>query len=197
MYVQRHIWSRFLNPLSSLFLTSLVQSISSWKMGLRSIRGRLEHGIHGFDWPPSSPDLNPIERVWQYMKEKLKPLPYVITTKVELKMEIQKIWDEIDPHDFWHYTECLTCIIEDVIKVKGGATINKYILKIIWFYGFNCLSCYLFCMITFKGGDGKVSEVAQLIWPQLLHEYVVDCRCLQHLHHRQGCCWQALSLICQ
>ena len=57
-------------------------------------------------------------------KEKLKQLPYVITTKVGLKMEIQKIWDEIDPHDFWHYTEHLTCIIENVIRVKGGTTIN-------------------------------------------------------------------------
>ncbi len=38
--------------------------------------------------------------------------------------EIQKIWDEIDPRDFQHYTECLTCVMEDIIKVKGGATIN-------------------------------------------------------------------------
>jgi hypothetical protein len=24
---------------------------------------RLNHGVRGFDWPPSSPDLNPIEKV--------------------------------------------------------------------------------------------------------------------------------------
>jgi DDE superfamily endonuclease len=57
---------------------------------------RLEHGIRGFDWPPSSPDLNPIERVWQYMKEELKKLPYVVTTNAELSKEIQRIWDKID-----------------------------------------------------------------------------------------------------
>ena len=51
----------------------------------------LEHGIRSFDWPPSSPDLNIIERVWRYMKEELKKLPYVITTKDELKREIQRI----------------------------------------------------------------------------------------------------------
>jgi hypothetical protein len=85
---------------------------------------RLEHSIRGFDWPPSSPDLNPIERVWRYMKEKLKQLPYVITTKAELKREIQRIWDEINPHNFQYYTERLTCIMEDVIEVKGSATIN-------------------------------------------------------------------------
>ena len=58
------------------------------------------------------------------MKEKLKQLPYVVTTKAQLKLEIQRIWDEIDPRDFRHYTERLTCIMEDVIKVKGRATIN-------------------------------------------------------------------------
>jgi DDE superfamily endonuclease len=26
---------------------------------------KLEVGIWGFDWPPSSPDLNPIEKVWR------------------------------------------------------------------------------------------------------------------------------------
>jgi hypothetical protein len=57
------------------------------------------------------------------MKEKLKQLPYVVTTKEELKREIQKIWDEIDPRDFRHYTARLTCVMEDVIKVKGGATV--------------------------------------------------------------------------
>ena len=85
---------------------------------------RLEHGIRSFDWPPSSPDLNIIERVWWYMKEELKKLLYVITTKDELKREIQRIWDGIDPRDFQHYIERLTCIIEDVIKAKGSATIN-------------------------------------------------------------------------
>ena len=85
---------------------------------------RLQHGIRGFNWPPSSPDLNPIERVWRYMKEELKKLPYVVTTKAELMREIQRIWDQIDVQKFRYYTERLTCIMEDVIKVKGGATIN-------------------------------------------------------------------------
>ena len=58
------------------------------------------------------------------MKEELKKLPYIITTKAELKAEIQRIWDKINPRDFCHYTERLTCVVEDVIKVKGGATIN-------------------------------------------------------------------------
>ena len=26
---------------------------------------KLEKGIRGFDWPPSSPDLNPIKKIWR------------------------------------------------------------------------------------------------------------------------------------
>jgi hypothetical protein len=39
-------------------------------------------------------------------------------------MEIQRFWDQVDLHDFRHYTKQLTCKIEDVIAVRGLATIN-------------------------------------------------------------------------
>ena len=85
---------------------------------------RLQHGIRGFNWPPSSPDLNPIEKVWRWIKEELKKLPYVPKNKEDLIREIQKLWDQVDPRDFRHYTKQLTCKIEDVIAVRGLATIN-------------------------------------------------------------------------
>ena len=85
---------------------------------------RLEHGIRGFKWPPSSPDLNPIEKVWRWMKEELKKLPFVPTTIEELKREIQRLWDQVDSRDFRQYTERLTCKIEDVISVRRLATIH-------------------------------------------------------------------------
>ena len=49
---------------------------------------RLQHGIRGFKWPPSSPDLNPIKKVWRWMKEELKKLPYVLKNKEDLKVEL-------------------------------------------------------------------------------------------------------------
>jgi len=85
---------------------------------------RLSHGIRGFKWPPSSPDLNPIEKVWRWMKEELKKLSYVPKSIEDLKRELQKLWDQVDPRDFRHYTEQLTCKLEDVIAVRGLATIH-------------------------------------------------------------------------
>ena len=58
------------------------------------------------------------------MKEELKKLPYVPKSKEQLQLEIQKIWDKINPQDFRHYIERLTCNLEDVIRAKGGATVN-------------------------------------------------------------------------
>ena len=58
------------------------------------------------------------------MKEELKKLPYVPKSKEGLKEEIMKLWDWVDPHDYRHYIEQLTCKLEDVIEVQGLATIN-------------------------------------------------------------------------
>ncbi|KUJ17235.1 uncharacterized protein LY89DRAFT_585777, partial [Mollisia scopiformis] len=82
------------------------------------------HGIRGFNWPPSSPDLNLIEKVWRWIKEELKKLPYVLKSKEDLKRELQKLWDRVDSRDFRPYIERLTCKIEDVIAVRGLATIH-------------------------------------------------------------------------
>jgi transposase len=54
---------------------------------------RLQHRIRGFFWPPSSPDLNPIEKIWRWMKEELKKLPYVLKNKEDMRRELQKLWD--------------------------------------------------------------------------------------------------------
>lgn len=57
-------------------------------------------------------------------KEELKKLLYVPENREDLYREIQKLWDQVDLHDFQYYTEQVTCKIEDTIEVRGLATIN-------------------------------------------------------------------------
>jgi len=53
-------------------------TVYKWKAKITASGTR----IRGFNWLPSLPDLNPIERVWRYMKEESKKLPYVVVVVV-------------------------------------------------------------------------------------------------------------------
>ena len=53
---------------------------------------RLNKGIRGFKWPPSSPDLNPIEKVWRWMKHEITKLPNPPTSIPDLKRILQELW---------------------------------------------------------------------------------------------------------
>jgi len=85
---------------------------------------RLNRGIRGFDWPPSSPDLNPIEKIWRWMKNEITKLETVPTTIEDIKEVLQELWSEVDPKDWRYLTERLTCKLEDVINSKGMATVH-------------------------------------------------------------------------
>ena len=85
---------------------------------------RLNKGIRGFNWPPSLPDLNLIEKVQCQMKEEITKMIDLLTTIKDLKRVLQELWDRVRPEDYRYYTERLTCKLEDVIKVRGMATIH-------------------------------------------------------------------------
>src|SRR5436190_8563968 len=95
------------------------------KVHLRKARlPHLQHGVHGFKWPPSSPDLNPIEKVWRWMKHELTKLPNPPLSVEQMKVELQKLWDQVNPLEWRYLTERLTCKLEDVISAKEMATIH-------------------------------------------------------------------------
>jgi hypothetical protein len=85
---------------------------------------RLNHGVRGFDCPPLSPDLNPIEKVWRWMKHEITKLESAPMLKEDMKEVLRELWSEVKPEDWRYLTYRLTCKLEDVIGNKGMATVH-------------------------------------------------------------------------
>jgi transposase len=77
-------------------------------------------------WPPQSPDLNPIEQVWDFVKSRLEESDRV-TVKTIWK-ELEKAWDMITPELIQRYIGTMADRCRAVIQAKGGHT--RYFKKI-------------------------------------------------------------------
>ena len=76
--------------------------------------------IQVMEWPPYSPDLNPIENLWAILKQKLSQNGY--STKSELVNNVRRIWEEdADIRRHCHTLSDSMCNrIRKCIQNKGG-----------------------------------------------------------------------------
>jgi hypothetical protein len=45
----------------------------------------LNYSVYSFNWPPSSPNLNPIKKIWRWMKDEINKLNIIPLTIKDLK----------------------------------------------------------------------------------------------------------------
>ena len=81
-----------------------------------------ELGITIMDWPSQSPDLNPIEHVWAYIKAKLRKRVDKPSNLDQLYEHIQQEWAAIPQRVMNNLVESMPRRIQAVIKAKGGYT---------------------------------------------------------------------------
>ena len=74
------------------------------------------------DWPPNSPDLNPIEHLWHHIKVKLDSYSTKPRNIDELWDRFEKEWNGFTLEDMQRYYKSIPKRIEAVIKPKGGYT---------------------------------------------------------------------------
>lgn len=72
------------------------------------------------DWPPQSPDLNPIEHLWEHIERKVREESF--SGIPGLKSRIEKVWNEISPDVTRNLVSSMTRRLEAIIKANGGPT---------------------------------------------------------------------------
>ncbi len=83
-----------------------------------------ENNIETLDWPPQSPDMNPIENLWAIIKKKRQKKFGLPSCKGDLIEQIFHIWDNIEPELVQKLANSANTRISEVLKLKGK--VSKY-----------------------------------------------------------------------
>ena len=89
---------------------------------LDSKQSKMDGKLQVMDWPSQSPDLNPIENLWGYLKRQLRNRPRKPSSLDQLYDFIVQEWNAIPSRVLENMIESLPRRIEMVIKNRGGST---------------------------------------------------------------------------
>ena len=72
--------------------------------------------------PAQSPDINPIEHLWDHLKRRLKEYPDRPCEILDLWERIEDEWNKIEPEVCQNLIESMPRRVAAVLKAKGGYT---------------------------------------------------------------------------
>lgn len=78
-----------------------------------------EVGIRTMDWPALSPDMNPIEHVWDQLKRKVRARNPAPTNVEELKEALLEEWEAFPQDDIKKLIRSMRNRLETLIRVRG------------------------------------------------------------------------------
>ncbi|KAI3364656.1 hypothetical protein L3Q82_011437 [Scortum barcoo] len=81
-----------------------------------------DEGIDAMDWPARSPDLNPIEHIWDIMSRSIHQRHVAPQTVQELADALVQVWEEIPQETIRHLIRSMPRHCREVIQARGGHT---------------------------------------------------------------------------
>uniref|UniRef100_A0AAR2JSC2 Tc1-like transposase DDE domain-containing protein n=1 Tax=Pygocentrus nattereri TaxID=42514 RepID=A0AAR2JSC2_PYGNA len=81
-----------------------------------------DEGIEAMDWPARSPDLNPIEHIWDIMSRSINQHHVAPQTVQELVDALVQVWEEIPQKTIRHLIRSMPRCCKEVMQVRGGHT---------------------------------------------------------------------------
>lgn len=81
-----------------------------------------EVGISQMEWPALSPDMNPIEHIWDYLKRKVHDRPVAPNSLAELRSALIEEWELIPQTLIQHLIEGMYRRLQAVVAARGGNT---------------------------------------------------------------------------
>ena len=74
------------------------------------------------DWPPQSPDLNPIENVWLRMKKEITKRKKAYKSVDDIMATVKHVWDSLPSETISSLYKSMPDRLKEVIKMKGHRT---------------------------------------------------------------------------
>ena len=81
-----------------------------------------EEGIDAMDWPTRSPDLNPIEHIWDLMSRSIHQRHVAPQTVQGLADALVQVWEKIPQETIRHLIRSMPRFCREVIQARGGHT---------------------------------------------------------------------------
>lgn len=78
--------------------------------------------IQRLNWPPRSPDMNPIEHIWDALEVRLRALNPQPTNRTQLAATLQDVWCQLPPDVFQGLADSLPRRIAALRRARGGPT---------------------------------------------------------------------------
>ena len=76
------------------------------------------------EWPPHSPDLNPIEQLWGYLKSQIKGMCF--NSKEELFNKLSELWDSIPNEIIHNYYSSFKARLQACLQHQGACLNGKW-----------------------------------------------------------------------